>query len=60
MRAAYVALPVMSMFVSYVSMREFSANIMERFGKKRDNNWTYVAAAMGPSSVVMAWHSKSF
>jgi len=60
MRATYVALPVMSMFVSYGCMREFSANIMERFGKKRDNNWTYVAAAMGPSSVIMAWHRLPF
>jgi len=56
LRATYVALPITSMFMSYVCLREFSANIFERFGKQRDSNWTYVAAAMGPSSVAMAWH----
>ena len=58
LRAAYVTVPVQCMFVSYVAMRELSANVMERYGKSRSSNWTYVAAGMGPGTILMAWHSK--
>jgi len=54
LRASYITLPVMSMFVSYISLREFSANMLERFTtKKRDSAWTYSIAALGPTAVVL-------
>ena len=60
LRASYITLPVMSMFVSYVSLREFSANMLERFTtKKRDSGWTYSIAALGPTAVVLGAASKS-
>ena len=60
LRAAYVTLPIMAMPISYVSLREFSANMLEKFtNKKRDSNWTYSIAALGPTGIVMGVASKS-
>ena len=58
MRAAYITVPIQSMFVSYVALRELSANVMQSYGKNRNSNWTYVAAGMGPGTILMYWHSK--
>ena len=60
LRAAYVTLPIMAMPISYISLREFSANMIEKFtNKKRDSNWTYSIAALGPTGIVMGVASKS-
>ena len=53
LRAAYVTLPVMAMPVSYISLREFSANMLEKYtDRKRDSGWTYSIAALGPATIV--------
>ena len=60
LRAAYVTLPIMAIPISYISLREFSANMIEKFtNKKRDSNWTYSIAALGPTGIVMGVASKS-
>merc|ERR1712165_113209 len=58
MRAAYITVPIQSMFVSYVALRELSANVMQSYGKNRNSNWTYVAAGMGPGTILMYWHRR--
>jgi len=61
LRAAYVTLPIMAMPISYISLREFSANMIEKFtNKKRDSNWTYSIAALGPTGIVMGVAKKNF
>ncbi len=58
LRVAYVATPIVAMFMSYTALRRLSSNMLGSMGMKRDSYWTYAAAAAGPSSILMAWHSE--